>query len=153
MDQPKALDAVEERASVIEELADLLATLRKNGTRDGVIASWTRLLQALRRGTVTVGVHELRQAIERAKKPHDPNDEWKLVRPNVLLNTNTAQTYSMHDDAGSEVLLVMNWDDDGVQLKERLELARASSHFTNEEVRAVFLAIVKAKIAPAVATK
>jgi len=153
MDQPKALDPIEERASAIEELADLLETLRKNGTRDGVIASWTHLLQALRRGTFTVGVHELRQSIERAKKPHDPNDEWKLVRPNVLLNLNTAQTYAMYNDVGSNLLLRMSWDDKGVQLKERLELARASSHFTNEEVQAVFLAIVKAKTGHAVLTE
>jgi len=155
MDQPKTLDPAEERALAIKEVTDLLETLRKDGTREGVIAGWSNVLQALRQGTFTIGVHTLRQAIDNAKKPHDPNEEWKLVRPNVLLNMNTAQSYAVYpdDDAGSKVLLVMNWDDNGVQLKERLELARASSHFTNEEVRAVFLAIVKAKIAPAVATK
>jgi len=138
-----AADPADERALAEKELMDLLEKMLDEQEAPAVLSRWEDLLLQMKRGELPPAtIPQVRDMVRMAENTRPKmRDEWKMTHHRMLVNTGAKSLYLRStNEQGHEVLYHID-----LGTNARTEIVRACSHFSDEEVQAVFLAIVKAK--------
>jgi hypothetical protein len=131
-----------ERDALEEEIKAFLKVQEAKGITVADRIGWAKLLSGVQKDEFSSDdLQGLRRIMAVYGRPCVLRDEWTWTHPNMLVNDAQRVAYVVFDDSDAHALLCMN-----LSTGEPTEVVKASQHFTNEEVRAVFRAIVKSKL-------